>query len=445
MRLLLLSVWVGVLSPFAGAQLRDPFLDPRYVDSEQVFSSAQLARIDITMSEADYRELLDEPEEREDQPATMRFRNALLDETLTGVGVRFRGNSSIDLYKHSWNIDFNHFVEGQRFHGLRQFNLNSHHNDPSIFRGHLMLEFCRRQRIPAPRSHLCDLYLHTTGPGGRTRFLGTFVNAEQIDGTFLRAWYTDNDGPLYKCEAPADFRIRGNGSASAYEDSQYELADDDLGFGYAPLAAFIELLNTIPDSEFAERFPEFFDVPAYLRVLAVETLFGHYDNHWHNRNNCYLYVIPASGRPGSGKVQFITYDHDNTMGVCFDDGFNPATIDFRDFGPRSRSTRPLPARVLAVPAWEAEYLRTLDEWIRGPFTPAVLEDEITRYRDMIGPSIQQDISDRNYYGDQWGYTYDTFLRSIDNDGAVRGHVRQGLRQYVRLRSGYTMPEGLILF
>lgn len=437
-------VFLAVAVP-APAQLRNPLLDPRYVDSEQVFDSTELARIDLTMTEADYQFLLADPAARIEVPADMRFRNVHLDETLQSVGVRFRGGTSINLRKHSWDIDFNHFIEGQRFHGLRQFNVNSHHNDPSILRGHLMLEFCRREGIPAPRSHLCDLHLHTTGPGGITgRFLGTFVNTEQIDGTFLRAWYSENDGPLYKCTFPANLTVLGDGASEDYAVPQYELADDNDGAGRGPLAAFIRALSEIPGNQFEAQFPLVFDVDTYLRSLAVETAFGHWDGHWANQNNFFLYHIPPGAAPGTGLIQFITYDVDNVMEVNFT-GTDTATVAPLNFGTRSTSNRPLPNRVLAVTAWRNRYLQILSEWYRDEFTPVRMAPEIARLRDLIAPSILADLAGENHYGDQWGFDFDDFLDSVNGTGGVAFFVRRGVFEYVSVRSQYETPSGLFLW
>jgi spore coat protein CotH len=445
--------WTGLIVLALGvsglpAQLRNPFLDDRYVDSEQVFDTSLLARIDLTMTEADYQASLADPAARVEYPGTMRFQNALLDETLNGVGLRFRGGTSIFLYKHSWNIDFNEFSidPDQRFHGLRQFNVNSHHNDPSIFRGHLMLDFCRSQGIPAPRSHLTDLYLHTTGPGAvAERFLGTFVNVEQIDKTFLRAWFTTASGTLWKCNWPADFQIIGSGASTEYEFSQYEMETNEAQNDWSPLADFIQDLNTISGGQFEADFPDHLDVDSYLRELAVETLFGHWDNHWRNTNNCWIYWIPDTGQPGTGVMQFITYDTDNTMGVNFfypdPDSVHVHADDFGDGG----GDPPLPTRVLGVPAWRSQYHQVLADWYAGPFTSAAMDPEVARYRDMISPSILADIADLNYYGNQWGYTHTDFLNSVNLWGSLNFFTRCGVFEYIARRSAQGVPAELAIF
>jgi hypothetical protein len=444
-------ILLGALVVSAGAQLRDPFEDPRYVDSEQVFDTSQLARIDLTMSEEHYQLSLTDPAARIEYPGQMRFRNALLDETLDGVGLRFRGGTSISLYKHSWNIDFNEFSvdPDQRFHGLRQFNVNSHHNDPSIFRGQLMLDFCRSQGIPTARSHLTDLYLHTTSGGGYTgvpeRFLGTFVNVEQIDKTFLRAWFTDNDGPLWKCNYPANFEVIGSGASWEYEFSQYELQTTEATNDFSALADFIWELNNISAANFETEFPNHFDVDSYLRTLAVETAFGHWDAHWRNPNNCYVYYIPDSGAPGTGVMHFITYDIDNVMGVNF---FYPSpdtgTVHAMDFGIDGPNP-PLPTRVLSVPAWAAEYRQILRDWYAGPFTSGAMDPEVARYRDMISPSILADVSGDNCYGDQWGFTHQDFLDSVNLSGGLGGFIHYGVFEYIATRSSRGVPVEVSVF
>jgi spore coat protein CotH len=722
---LTLLALVGV---HAAAQLRNPMLDDRYVDSEQVFNSAELARIDLTIRPLHLQMLHQNPRMDFEFPADMRFRNALLDETLPSVGLRFRGNVfSRDAQKKSWNIDFNEFVDDQRFHGLRQFNLNSHRNDPSIIRGHLMMEFCRRQRIAAPRSHLTTLYING-------EYHGVYVNTEQVDKTFLRAWFTDSSGSLWKCTypgEPADLTWRGSdpetyrqlgadspdgdpagyvhlfdpagmgetclvdsgtetvisgalfpehlqgvrvaidnsnlagieggrfaadqpaaalvetgfeiflpaaamgresgfatgdtvrlfcfinndngdnrsnqslpglpsgtgaglsrpvdfsslvsgtfevtltvssgafaasgivadghvspgagGDQAAYltgasdsdrvlqtietefGDNRNELdqaharlftdglavavmgnidvsgrgnqllifvdsvpgqgdttldliphdalpalmgmegdtlpiqadfavsatcedfgddgdspqcsvtwADltvgpDDLGGTYElqtntgdpnafdQLVRFLDVLNNTPDGSFAAEFSALFDVAAYRRALAAEVAFGHWDNHWHNPNNFYLYHIPATDT-----FEFIIYDVDNTMGIQYT-AMDTGTVHPLDFGPRN-SSRPLPARVLAVPDWQQTYLETLGGWFNSSFTPAAMEAEVQFSHDLIDDAVQTD----PFYPLDQGYSFSDFNASF-NGPLGYSHVVYGVRDFIATRSDIDLP------
>lgn len=435
------------LTAQAFAQLRNPNDDPRYVESNFVFDTSALARIDLTMLESDYQFLLDDPTLRIEVPADMRFRNAFFDETVDSVGVRFRGGTSIVEDKRPWNIDFNEYVEDQRYHHLRQFNLVSAHNDPSIFRGQLMMDFCQRELIPAPRSHPVDLHLHTDEVP--ERFLGTFINVEQIDKTFLRAWYTDDEGPLWKCYYPANLLVLGDGSSEEYAfDGRYELQTTESINDYSDLAEFIMALNTISDGNFQSQFPEWFDVETYLPSLAAEVLFGHWDAHWSNQNNFWLYYIPDTGQPGTGVMQFIQYDMDNTMGVGINwAGFDVGTADVLHFGSRNRFTRPLPARVLAVDDWEDRYQEIIGDWYQYSFSTITLVPEALRYRDMIAPSVLQDVNDLDFFGAQYGFDYQDFLNSVTGTGddLPWAHVGYGVIEYVETRSPITFgPAGMMV-
>ena len=82
---------------------------------------------------------------------------------IDSIGVQFKGNSSYNApgKKKPFKIDFNEYVSGQNYDGLKTINLSNSVNDPTLMREKLYLDFCLDAGIPAPRAAYANLYLNT--------------------------------------------------------------------------------------------------------------------------------------------------------------------------------------------------------------------------------------------------------------------------------------------
>ena len=73
---------------------------------------------------------------------------------INSVGIQFKGNASYnkDSLKNSFKIDFNEFVSGQKYDGLKVINLNNGASDPTMMREKIFLDFCLAAGVEAPRA-----------------------------------------------------------------------------------------------------------------------------------------------------------------------------------------------------------------------------------------------------------------------------------------------------
>ncbi len=107
-------------------------------------------------------------------------------------------------------------------------------------------------------------------------------------------------------------------------------------------------------SEIKKFYEKWFDVDFFLRTYAVSLICGMDDDYWGNSNNYYLYFDTAS-EDSSGKVYYIPFDYDNTLGCSISEGgfkHNPM-----DWG-RGKN-RPLMDKLLAVPEYKAKFAKYL--------------------------------------------------------------------------------------
>jgi spore coat protein CotH len=82
-------------------------------------------------------------------------------------------------------------VSGQKYDGLKAINLNNGFKDPTFMREKLMLDFCQRNVIPAPRCTYANIYVNDT-------LWGFYTLVEQVNTTFLKRWFPENNGNLFK-------------------------------------------------------------------------------------------------------------------------------------------------------------------------------------------------------------------------------------------------------
>lgn len=355
--------WLGLAGSEALA-VTPPPTDASYADAgATIFLANEITFVEVTMAPADLADLLANPYQDTYKVCTVRVHNSQIDETVTNVGIRVRGNTSRTAKKKSWKLSFNEFESGRRFHGLKKFNLNGEHNDVAITRSKLSWDIYGQMSVPAPRATHVEL---TINDGASVEDIHVLV--EDVDDDFLEHWFGSETGNLYKClyqGARADLRYVSPGTPATYQalgdsgtSQTYELQTNEEDPNYTDLAEFIDFINNTTDTEFAAGLVERFSVDNFLRAMAVDVVNGHWDNYWYGANNYFLYH-----NPNTGCFEFMPYDTDNTYGVDFF-GIDWANRGYASwgsggFGSDNGSLPPLITRVMAIPAYEQQYRRYL--------------------------------------------------------------------------------------
>ncbi len=385
----MLACGVGWWSSAALAVTPRPATDAGYADAEtNVFLDDEITFVDVSMAPGDLADLLADPYQDVYKPCTVHVQNSQIDEMISSVGIRVRGNTSRSAIKKSWKLSFNEFEPGRRFHGLKKFNLNGEHNDVAIARSKLGWDLYEQMGVPAPRA--AHVYL-TINDG--LEVSGVHVNVEQIDDDFVENWFGSDDGNLYKClyqGARADLRYVAPGTPETYQtlgftgtSQTYELKTNEETPDYAQLAGFIDFVNHSSDQDFAAQIADRFSVDNFLRAMAVDVVNGHWDNYWYGANNYYLYENPDTGR-----IEYIPYDLDNTYGVDFFgvDWANRGWANWGSggFGSDNGSVPPLVTRILAIPAYEQQYRRYLRQLVGAVGSAA---DPSQSYGDTVGDTF----------------------------------------------------------
>jgi spore coat protein H len=353
------------------------------------------------------------------------FDDGIARDTVTQVGMRLRGNTSRAADKKSFKISFNEFQQGRRYQGTKKLNLNGQHNDPTMIREKLFYDVWNQSGMPARRTTLVQVYVNQV-------YYGLYTCLEELDKDWLTTVFAENGGNLYKCIYPADLVYLGS-NPQTYKNiagstgRAYDLQTNETLDDYTDLVTLITQLNRIPDAQFAAEIPQYLDVQAYLKALAIDVATGNWDSYGYNKNNYFLYH-----RQASGQFEFITYDTDNTFGV---DWVNRdwATRDCADWLSHSEP-RPLASKLLAVPAFREYYYQALDSVTRYITRPDSIFPKIDALKALILPFVPAD----TFRSLDYGYTFNDF--ELGFTGTVDGHTPYGIKPFLGTRYNSTIGQ-----
>ncbi len=214
------------------------------------------------------------------------------------VGFKQRGNSSFNWaargYNRPFRVDFNRFVDGQKFMGLSAIHLNNNGFDPSRLRETLAYETFRKLGVPAPRTTFALVYLTIEGKLDR-EYLGLYTLIEEPDSkAFLKNNFGSAKGLLLK-----PWSIRGLpylGEQWKAYDSRYNPGTDITPETARRTIDFIKLVNYADDAAFARDIENYLNVDKFLRLLAGQVILSNLDNFLYTGHNFYMYLHPKEDR-----------------------------------------------------------------------------------------------------------------------------------------------------
>jgi len=344
----------------------DEFFDPWVV---------QQIRLDITPS--DQAAMMNALPERIYVPATFHWN----DSTIENVAVRFKGNSSSNpqaRHKRSYLIKFDEYVKGQRFLGLRRVALDNAIQFGSVFSERFIDDVLKEEGVIVSRSNYARLFVNDT-------FVGAYVNVERIDKSFLKRYFGNWDGNLYKnhlggpgailevLDTPADY-------AQSFEPKTHQ---DNADF--TELRELALLLRDTPDQEFAEALEARFQVDAMLRMMAIFMLAGAFDQYtgW-GPHNFYLYNDAKTGR-----WSYLPWDLD--VGFA-DNAFGRVRVidQWNASWPLPNSPRPLIERILHDTQLRTRYRAYAADYLERYFHPNKVAERLDELWAVASIALKDD-------------------------------------------------------
>jgi spore coat protein CotH len=219
------------------------------------------------------------------------------------VGVRSRGFGSRDYRKPGLKIDFNEFVDGQEFAGMKGFALDNFRQDPAMLKETVSLQLFARMGVAAPRAVHARVFVNE-------EYLGLFAVIELVDKPFLSGRLGEDEGYLYDFEWDGEYRLTWLGPdpraySRMFEAQTHERQPPDQLFG--TLTEMITGVNRTSRDVWPRMLERYFDVPQLMAYVAVEAFLSDHDGlagDW-GINNFYLYRHADSER-----FRFIPWDKD---------------------------------------------------------------------------------------------------------------------------------------
>jgi len=265
------------------AQVSRPQLLGPGVNAEGFFDDTKLHSIFISINSKDWQSLRDHFLDNTYYQCDMKWQ----DITVRNIGIRSRGTGSRDATKPGLRVDFDRYTTDQKFLNLKSFILRNNTQDASGMHERLAMALARKIGIAeASREAHAKLFINN-------EYWGLYTIVENVDKTFLKRIYGDDNGYLFKY----DFNV---GDSGYY----YEDRGDDPGL-YVPspfkpethesdarpeyVRDFIRIVNQAGGDTFRSQIASFIRWPNFLKHIAVENFVADQDgfNGNYGTNNFY--------------------------------------------------------------------------------------------------------------------------------------------------------------
>lgn len=334
---------------------------------------------------------------------------------LANSGAKFKGNSSYNnpSNKKSFKLDFNEFIPGQKYNGLKKLNLNNCFKDPTFLREKLMLDFLGHRGVPAPRCTYAELYINNVR-------WGLYTVVEEIDKTFLKRVFNDDKGNNFKGDPSGDLKWLGPAASNYYP--KYELKTNETQNNWNDLILFINKLNMTSTAVLPDTLANYFNLEEYYTTWASHILFSNLDSYLGSGHNFYLYHDSLSN-----KFRFITWDVNEAFGN-FNMGMNVSQIESLSifFTPNPAGNRPLHERLLQNNSVKQRMADELCAMVNFDFSIWTLEHKIDSLVTVIRPYVYADnlkfFSNQNFE--------DNIDQTITVSGVPGGNTLPGIKSFL---------------
>lgn len=352
---------------------------------ERLYDIDRIRELRLSYESADWQSALQRGRALgRDIPARLTVDGTVLEK----IGVRYKGNTSLDVSgpKKPLNLDLDAFTAGQELLGYDVINLNNGWADPSQLREAVAFTLLRNY-MPVPQASFARVYANDD-------YVGVYLMMEQIDKTFVEAWFAGRDGLIFKGDNPKDIMLESStlnyqSSLRSYKTG-YELKSAAAGDeGYQLLQELTRALDAttaqggLSDQDFPARIHEQLDVDLALWYLAGNNLLGNYDSYYAG-HNYYLYRDARDPR-----FSILNWDWNLSFGT-FQTWFGRVTRPIAETDPFDQSAqrnRPLTRRLLKVPEFRADYIAHLRTLRDEALDPALIGEVAQAFHDQIAEAV----------------------------------------------------------
>ncbi len=297
---------------------------------------------------------------------------------IDSVGVRIKGNSfyppTMGKNKYQpFRLKFGKFKDGQRFDGLKDVNLHMH----DLLTNFVGYDLWRTSKLVAPRTSFAKVYFDNV-------YLGFYMFVDEVDKTFLKSNYGNNDGNLFKAdEKMANLSWLG-WDQSAYKS--YKLETNETENDKSDLIVLLNSIHNTPDNTLLDSISSYLNIDAFINSLVIELYICKRDAFYDSGHNYFLYHNTATK-----KFEYIPWDLDNSFQVL-----DPFNLNFvSGSGMINNSTI---SKIINVPSLNSLYYQTTCQMINSS---AFGEERLLKLIDDTETFLKQNSLSFNF---NTGYT-----------------------------------------
>jgi spore coat protein CotH len=360
--------------------------------TDALFKDDELNDIHFTMDPADWESIIWDTMGDTYRKATFQWKEITLQEVgvqPSGSSSRYPGNQKMSL-----RLDFNQFIQGQKFLGLKDLKLDGM-REGTLIKERLAYGVYRARLRCVPRTVHCKVYVNG-------EYRGVYLVEERVTGTLIRDRYRVAEaGNLYRLRVddPEAFTWRGS-DPSLYQPEPWQPETNELTGDHTVIPRFLDILNHRPADVATVC-----DLENLADYLACETAVISRDGILRNAgppHNAFEYH-----RPETGLFELVPWDVDQCLFSA------EASRDLWHNFENSALTR----LVRDTPALNDLYRRKIEEILEAVTRPDLIAARIDFIYNQIKDAAHADIYKHRSNDDFDGYPASlkrTFQLRYDN-------------------------------
>ena len=184
-------------------------VDPDYAD--KLFPENKVVSIEVKADPKEWKNMLKNATAEEYIPCDITING----ETFYSVGIRPKGNSSLNMVardentdRFSFKIKMDEYVNGQTYYGLDKFVINNMQGDATYMKEYLSYDMFKTLGVSAPLCSFADISVNGEA-------WGFYLAVESVEESFAERNYGPDYGMLYKPESQDMGGAQKNNQANA--------------------------------------------------------------------------------------------------------------------------------------------------------------------------------------------------------------------------------------
>jgi spore coat protein CotH len=297
------------------------------------------------------------------------------------AGFRFKGNSSLmmswsqGIKKMPFRLNFSKFgdsipeLKEQRFYGFKELSFSNNNADNTFMHEKIASDLFREAGIKTPFTAFYEVYIDL---GGGPIYFGLYTAIEIVENTMLKSQFGSDKGNCYKPDGQA-----GTFAEGTFDKKSLKMKNNKKKANFNDVFKLYSVLNsplrTSDNKQWKAQLDSIFDIPVFIKWLAVNTTIQNWDTYGSMSHNYYLY-----NNPSTKKLTWIPWDNNEALnsgrGRELSFSLSEVTSDW-----------PLIRYILDQPEYYDLYKTEIKIFIANVFDTARVRDKIESCYKLIYP------------------------------------------------------------